>query len=144
MPRKECRLCKIRNKSYSDQIIDGISNKMELNNFRLYIITITIFIIDLCPLQAIPSNLILSLHILVQRPPSTVELPIADSPRSGSPLYSGQNTIPRMNLPYNTRTSNLRKAATSELSRTNNRGIPFSHVQHKITSINGQTTTPPN
>ena len=61
-----------------------------------------------------------------------------------STLYSGQNTIPRMNLPYNTRTSNLRKAATSEFSRTDNRGIPYSHVQHKITSMNGQTTTPPN
>ena len=56
---------------------------------------------------------------------STVEPPIADSPRSGSPLYSGQNTIPRMNLPYNTRTSNLRKAATSEFSRTDNRGNPI-------------------
>ena len=30
-----------------------------------------------------------------------------------------------MNLPYNTRTSNLRKAATSEFSRTDNRGNPI-------------------
>ena len=55
---------------------------------------------------------------------TTVEPPIADSPRSGTPLCSGQNTIPRMNLPCNTRTSNLRKAATYEFSKTDNRGIP--------------------
>ena len=47
-----------------------------------------------------------------------------------------------MNLPYNTHISNLRRVATSEFSRTDNRGIPYSHVQHKITSMNEQTTTP--
>ena len=55
----------------------------------------------------------------------TVEPQIMDSLRSGLPLYSGQNTIPRMNVPYNTRTSNPPKAATSKFSRVDNQGNPI-------------------
>ena len=53
---------------------------------------------------------------------NTVKPQTAYSPRSGLPLYNGQNVRPRKDFLYIVQDCNLRKATTSEFCTTDSQG----------------------